>query len=147
MGNLPKSSLVVLCFLLAGCSGSDDLGILGTEYREPPEAPDFTLENQHGEDVSLSDFEGRVVVVAFIYTSCPDVCLIISSNLDYVYQNLGDHSEMVEFVSITIDPARDTTSHMLEWASSRGYEWDHLTHERGSVIQAVWDDWNVVVDP
>ena len=122
MGDSAKVALVVLCFLMAGCSGPNDSEILGTEYREPPEAPDFTLENQFGDDVSLSDFEGRVVVVAFIYTSCPDVCLIISSNLDYVSQNLGDHSNMVEFVSITIDPARDTTSHMLEWASARGYE-------------------------
>ena len=79
MGDSAKVALVVLCFLMAGCSGSDDSEILGTEYRDPPEAPDFTLENQFGNDVSLSDFEGRVVVVAFIYTSCPDVCLIISS--------------------------------------------------------------------
>lgn len=141
-----RVALVVLCFLLAGCLGSNDLEILGTEYKDPPEAPEFTLENQFGEDVSLSDFDGRVVVVAFIYTSCPDVCLIISSNLDYVNKNLGDHFEMVEFVSITIDPARDTRAHLLEWTSARGYEWDHLTHNRGSVIQDVWGDWNVVVD-
>jgi cytochrome oxidase Cu insertion factor (SCO1/SenC/PrrC family) len=146
MGDSSKAVLLVLCFLLAGCSGSDDLEILGTEYRDPPDAPGFTLENQFGEEISLSDFDGKVVVVAFIYTSCPDVCLIISSNLDYVNQNLGEHAEMIEFVSITIDPARDTTAHLLEWTSARGYEWDHLTHERGSVIQAVWDDWNVVVD-
>ena len=146
MGNSSKAVLVVLCFLLAGCSGSDDLEIFGTEYRDPPEAPDFTLENQFGNEVSLSDFEGKVVVVAFIYTSCPDVCLIISSNLDYVNENVGDRSDMVEFISITIDPARDTSAHLLEWTSARGYEWNHLTHERGSVIQSVWDDWNVVVD-
>ena len=146
MGDSIKSALVVLCFLLAGCSGSEDLEILGIEYKDPPEAPDFTLENQFGEEVMLSSFEGKVVVVAFIYTSCPDVCLIISSNLDYAYQNIGEHADMVEFVSITIDPARDTTSHLLEWTSARGYEWNHLTHERGSVMQAVWDEWNVVVD-
>jgi len=146
MGDKYRVTIVVLCFLLAGCSGSDDLGIIGTEYKDPPEAPDFTLENQFGEDVSLSDFDGKIVVVAFIYTSCPDVCLIISSNLDYVKQNMGDHSEMVEFISITIDPARDTTSHLMEWTSARGYEWNHLTHDRGSVIQSVWDEWNVVVD-
>ena len=51
MRDSPKVALVVLCFLMAGCSGSDELEILGTEYRDPPEAPDFTLENQFGEDV------------------------------------------------------------------------------------------------
>ncbi len=74
MGDSSEAVLLVLCFLLAGCSGSDDLEILGTEYRDPPDAPGFTLENQFGEEISLSDFDGKVVVVAFIYTSCPDVC-------------------------------------------------------------------------
>ena len=141
-----KAAIITLCFLLAGCSGTEGAAILGTEYRDPPEAPEFTLKNQFGEEVSLSDFNGKVVVVAFIYTSCPDVCLIISSNIDYVSQNLESYEEEVEFVSITIDPARDTTQRLLEWTSARGYEWDHLTHDRGSVIQAVWDDWKVVVD-
>ena len=146
MSDSIKAALVVMCFLLAGCSGSEDLEIMGTEYRDPPEAPDFTLQNQFGGEVTLSSFEGKVVVVAFIYTSCPDVCLIISSNLDYVSRNIGEHADMVEFISITIDPARDTTSHLMEWTAARGYEWNHLTHERGSVMQEVWDEWNVVVD-
>ncbi len=146
MDRTVKAAVMALCFVLAGCSSSDDLVILGTEYKEPPDAPDFTLQNQFGEEVSLSDFDGKVVVVAFIYTSCPDVCLIISSNIDYINQNIGDDGDNVEFVSITIDPARDTVPHLLDWTTARGYEWDHLTHERGSVIQTVWDDWNVVVD-
>ncbi len=110
-----RAVILALSFLLAGCIGPEGTEILGTEYRNPPDAPDFTLKNQFGEDVSLSDFDGKVVVVAFIYTACPDVCLIISSNIDYVRQNLGSESESVEFISITIDPARDTTQRLLEW--------------------------------
>ena len=140
------AAILVFSFLLAGCIGPEGTEILGTEYKNPPDAPDFTLENQFGEDVSLSDFDGKVVVVAFIYTACPDVCLIISSNIDYVSKNLGSESEFVEFISITIDPAKDNTQRLLEWTTARGYEWNHLTHDRGSVIQAVWDEWKVVVD-
>lgn len=146
MGRALSAFILSLVLLTAGCSGPEGVELLGTEYKDPPEAPEFTLKNQYGGEVSLSDFEGKVVVVAFIYTSCPDVCLIISSNLDYVKQNIGSHADMVEFVSITIDPARDTTEHLGEWADARGYDWNHLTHERGSVIQSVWDEWNVVVD-
>ena len=141
-----RAVILAFSFLLVGCIGPEGTEILGTEYRDPPDAPDFSLKNQFGEDVSLSDFDGKVVVVAFIYTACPDVCLIISSNIDYVRQNLGSESEDVEFISITIDPARDTTQRLLEWTSAREYEWNHLTHERGSVMQAVWDEWKVVVD-
>ena len=141
------SALILsLVVLTAGCSGPEGVELLGTEYRDPPEAPDFTLKNQYGNEITLSKFEGKVVVVAFIYTSCPDVCLIISSNLDYVKQSIGGQADMVEFISITIDPARDTIEHLRQWADARGYDWNHLTHERGSVIQSVWDEWNVVVD-
>ena len=146
MKNPLAALIIALVVLSAGCSGSESSELLGTEYKDPPEAPEFTLKNQAGGEVSLSDFEGKVVVVAFIYTSCPDVCLIISSNLDYVKQNIGEHSGIVEFISITIDPARDTTSRLRDWTEARGYDWNHLTHERGSVIQSVWDEWNVVVD-
>ena len=138
--------VVAVLFVSAGCLGSEGIDLKGTEYRDPPDAPDFNLTNQHGESVSMIDFEGDVVVVAFIYTSCPDICLIISSNLDYVGKNLGEYSEEVGIISITIDPARDTVSHLSEWTEARGYAWDHLTSDTSSVMEQVWDEWKVVVD-
>ena len=139
--------LIVLSVLIPGCLGGEDdaIEILGTEYWDPPDAPDFVLFDQDGVVFRLSEHEGKVVVVAFVYTACPDVCLVISSNLDYVYKNLGEHSDEVVLVSITIDPARDTISHLSEWTESRGYEWPHLT---GPVteLQETYRSWNVVVD-
>ena len=146
MRNLLQTGFVVLLLLFSGCMAPREPEIIGTEYRDPPSAPNFNLINQDGANISLSDFQGKVIVVAFIYTSCPDVCLIISSNLDYVRQNLGEHADDVELISITIDPARDTVPHLKDWTDARGYGWNHLTHHRGSVIQAVWDEWKVVVD-
>ncbi len=140
-------SLVVAALIAsAGCLDSGGTALIGTEYRDPPDAPDFNLTNQHGELVSITDFDGKVVVVAFIYTTCPDICLIISSNLDYVDKNLGGYSEEVEIISITIDPARDTISHLSEWTEARGYSWNHLTSDVSSEMEQVWDDWKVVVD-
>ncbi|MBJ29030.1 MAG: hypothetical protein CMB61_03110 [Euryarchaeota archaeon] len=140
------SLVIAALFVSAGCLDSGGIDIKGTEYRDPPDAPEFNLTNQHGDSVSMADFEGRVVVVAFIYTSCPDICLIISSNLDYVGKNLGEYSEEVDIISITIDPARDTVSHLSEWTEARGYAWDHLTSDTSSVMEQVWDEWKVVVD-
>ena len=85
MSAVVRAAILAVSFLIAGCIGPEGTEILGTEYRDPPDAPDFTLKNQFGEDVSLSDFDGKVVVVAFIYTACPDVCLIISSNICLLY--------------------------------------------------------------
>ncbi|MEC9263672.1 MAG: SCO family protein, partial [Candidatus Thermoplasmatota archaeon] len=79
-------AVLLSCMLiLPGCMASEEDGVElhGMEYRDPPDAPDFMLFDQNGDVFTLSDFEGKVVVVAFIYTSCPDVCLIISANLDY----------------------------------------------------------------
>ena len=110
-----NSIFITLVLLSSGCiGGSDNSIILGTEYKDPPLAPDFTLKNQDGELVKFSDYEGKVIVVAFIYTTCPDVCLIISANLDYVDDNLGEYSEDVVILSVTIDPARDTVEHLVE---------------------------------
>ena len=154
-GNLVRvyfiSAMMIISSIFSGCLSNDDedsenIDLYGTEYKDPPLAPDFLLKNQFGEDVSLSDFSNKVVVVAFVYTSCPDICLIISSNLDYIKNNLDNYNDSIEIISITIDPARDTISHLAEWTGKRGYEWNHLTSENGSKINSVWDDWNVVVD-
>ena len=60
--------------------------------------------------------------------------------------NLGDASDDVVFVSVTIDPARDTVQHLSQWTESRGYNWTHLTAERPSVLLDVYSSWNVIVD-
>ncbi len=138
----------VVGFLLlsSGCLGQgEDPEFLGIEYRDPPDAPDFTLFDQNGDVFRLSEHQGKVIVVAFVYTSCPDICLIISSNLDYVYDNLGYRSEEVLILSVTIDPARDTIKHLSEWTDSRDYEWPHLTGS-ASELQQIYRSWNVIID-
>ena len=97
--------------VLPGCIGSDSgIELYGVEYREPPDAPDFTLFDQNGDSFTLSEDEGKVVVVAFVYTSCPDICLVISANLEYIDQNLAGYSDDVVIVSVTLDPCLLYTS-------------------------------------
>ncbi len=132
----------------SGCLGQseDKVEFNGIEYREPPAAPDFTLLDQNGAEFTLSDLEGKVVVVAFIYTTCPDICLAISANMAWAAENLGGASGDVVFLSITIDPARDTVAHLAEWTEAMGYDWTHLTAERPSTLIDVYSSWNVIVD-
>ncbi len=140
------AALLACILLLPGCIASEDgVDLFGVEYRDPPEAPDFTLFDQNGYQFTLSEYEGKVVIVAFVYTSCPDVCLVISANLDYIDQNLGGYSDDVVIVSVTIDPARDTISHLAEWTEQMGYDWHHLTGST-STLQDTYRSWNVIVD-
>lgn len=142
------SILLVASLLLSGCVGEaeDELEFNGTEFGDPPLAPDFTLTDQHGDALTLSDLEGRVIVVAFVYTSCPDICIAISANMAWLQANLGEYEERVVFISITIDPARDTVEHLAEWTASLGYDWPHLTSENSDVLIEVYEDWRIYVD-
>ena len=100
--NRALAFLCISMMLLSGCLGGGEgewrIRFNGTEMGGQP-APDFTLTNQDGENVSLSDFKGRLVVIAFTYTACPDVCPMIESNLNVVRENLGDaYGEDVVFI-------------------------------------------------
>ena len=142
--------LIVLSFSMAGCTAEDEPTIKfnGTEYRDPEPVPDFNLTDQNGNNVSLSDYRGKVVVVAFIFTSCPDVCPAIEHTLNFVDYKLPDHGieNDIQMLSITIDPARDTVETLKNYTDMNAFDWPHLTSSNPDDLVQVWNDWNVVVD-
>ena len=72
-------------------------------------APDFSLTSQDGRQVALHDLRGKAVAVAFIYTSCTDVCAMLTEKMAQVRDELGpDFGQTFAFASITVDPERDT---------------------------------------
>jgi protein SCO1 len=95
------------------------------------QAPGFTLTSQDGATATLHDFRGRVVAVAFIYTSCPDVCPLLTEKMTQVQDELGpDFGPRVAFVSITVDPENDTPAALRAYAESHGANlagWSFLT--------------------
>ena len=94
-------------------------------------APDFALTSQNGAEVTLEDFRGKVVAVAFIYISCPDVCPMLTDKMARVQDALGpDFGNKVAFVSITVDPERDTPQVLKEYADTFDADlagWSFLT--------------------
>lgn len=79
----------------------------GTLYDEP-QPVDFELPNVDGGTFRLSDYQGKVVVVYFGYTSCPDVCPTTLLDLSKTMDELGEDADEVEVVFVTIDPEVDT---------------------------------------
>ncbi len=79
-----KTSVLLLAMgiLVAGCiedsDGTSEVDYHGLEYEPPLAAADFTLTDQNSNEVSFSDFSGKVVIVAFTYTHCPDACLSLT---------------------------------------------------------------------
>ena len=77
--------------------------ITGADY-----AKDFTLADQNGQTRTIKDFAGKLVVVFFGYTQCPDVCPTTLQELLEVRRLLGADGEKLQAVFITVDPERDT---------------------------------------
>lgn len=96
------------------------------------EAPGFTLRTADGRPLSLDDLRGKVVVLHFIYASCPDVCPLHAEKIAEIQQmvNQTPMKDVVEFVTITTDPANDTTDVMRDYGAAHGLapvNWTFLT--------------------
>ena len=114
-------SAALLALALAGClhDTPPEENFWGVELSGEA-AADFTLVDQHGNNFSFNDTAGKVVVITFIFTHCPDVCPAVTYQLTKLQEALGDdYGERVEILSITLDPARDTVEHLANWAERR----------------------------
>lgn len=107
----------------------------GTEkYFQPIDkpAPDFVLRSADGRTVRLADLRGKVVVLHFIYTSCPDVCPLHAEKIAEVQKLVNDTpmKDLVAFVTVTTDPSRDTAEVMRAYGPAHGLNpenWQFLT--------------------
>ncbi|MBY0331040.1 MAG: SCO family protein [Acetobacteraceae bacterium] len=95
-------------------------------------APDFALQDPEGRPVGLADLRGKVVVLHFIYASCPDVCPLHADLIARIQEmvSLTPMRERVRFVTITTDPERDTPEVMRGYGEARGLDpvnWTFLT--------------------
>jgi len=76
---------------------------------------DFTLTADDGSLYSLGDSRGKVVIISFGYTFCPDVCPTALATMAIALQKLGDDAKLVDPLFISLDPDRDTPSHLHEY--------------------------------
>jgi protein SCO1/2 len=112
------------------------------------EAYDFTLLNQYGETVSLSDFKGKVIILSFIFTTCQDVCPVIGLGIKEAYNILSKKglTDDVVVVLVSVDPERDTPEKMRMWAEKLNVTYFHLFTGEFSEVSVVWDKYGVYVE-
>ena len=79
---------------------------------------DFQLKDHNGKDRSLADFKGKVVVLFFGYTHCPDVCPTTLAELALVVKQLGEDAKKVQVLFVTVDPERDTPQLLAQYVPS-----------------------------
>ena len=84
---------------------------------DPPfPAPNFELNDQFDQPVSLASFKGKVVALTFIYTNCPDACPLITEKLHLAYDQLGPDTAKFAILAVTVDPTHDTVAQVRNYS-------------------------------
>ena len=106
--------LAILCVVLTACSPKPEfknIDITGSTAF----GKDFSLLDPDGKVRTLADFKGKVVVMFFGYTQCPDVCPTTLTEMQQVMTLLGPQSDKVQVLFVTVDPERDTAEILKQY--------------------------------
>lgn len=110
-------------------------------------APTFSLTDQHGKTITNEDFEGKVYVVEFFFTTCPSICPIMTENMIKI-QNEFLGNPRVGIASFTIDPTHDTPEVLKEYAREKGItklQWHLLTGDKEEIFKLSYEGFNLYV--
>ena len=89
------------------------------EFLQPQrKAPDFTLKASNGGEFRLSHYQGKVVLMGFGYTYCPDICPTTLADLALVRKKLGADAERVQVIYVTVDPERDSVERLSAYMNA-----------------------------
>ncbi|MCE2464071.1 MAG: SCO family protein [Dehalococcoidia bacterium] len=129
--------LALVLISVVSCSGPDSFQ--GTELDSPDVAPPFRLVNQFGDSVGLSDMAGKVVVLTFLYTNCPDICPLTTETLRRAHTILGNDSNQIEMVAISVDPQRDSVESAYQYSDERDMlnRWHYLVGNEEQ-LEPIW---------
>ena len=115
----------------------------GTTYGEPyPVAPEIELTRANGSDFRLSEARGEVVALFFGYTSCPDICPTTMGELNQALEKLGDRSDQVQVLFVTVDPERDTPQRVQQYVNHFNTDFIGLSGSEPE-LAAVWNEYGV----
>jgi len=142
--------ILTIVVVLPGCTTSD------TEQENPfhgdfidsKEVNDFNLISSDNQSYNFQqETEGKVVIIAFLFTNCYDICPIVTYNLGMIHDSLNQsQKESIEFLTITVDPWRDNTTILDEWKQATQSNWTHLTindlSEQSKEMQELNDVWS-----
>ena len=116
-----RNFLGILLILLAGCHHSEPplpSHAVDISWRYEQGAANFKLTDAIGKTRSLADFNGKVVVLFFGYTHCPEVCPTTLADLAQVVRLLGAEAKNVQVLFVTLDPERDTPEVLSKYIPS-----------------------------
>lgn len=138
---IEKSSIpwIVLGVVILGIAGFTLWSSVNSNVDAPEptllaSVPDFNLTNQQGMSFGISDLDGKLWVADFIFTNCPTICPIMTQKMAELQVEI--ENEKVIFVSITVDPERDTPQVLSQYALDNGAKqerWHFLTGDKEEI--------------
>lgn len=112
---LSKRLLACLTFLLFATSAMAAVELKSGVFEPPRQAPDFNLPSSTGNNFALSQMRGKLVVLGFGFSHCPDICPMTLAKLAQVYRDLEDQAQQVQVVYVTVDPERDSVERLHQY--------------------------------
>jgi protein SCO1/2 len=108
-------------------------------------APPLALHNYLGQPVNIDSYRGKVVLVTFLYTNCPDICPLIASNLRVALNMMGPTTDSkVQVIAVSVDPRGDTPKAVAAFLARHGMtgRMQYLIGS-GKELAPVWKAWGV----
>lgn len=136
---------LILIYLSKGDNAFKILPYYGEKYAESPRdtvyhtVPDFSFIDQFGNTVTMDDFEGKILVVDFFFTTCPTICPIMTKQMTRLQWMLEDPAyNDVHLLSHTVNPENDTPEVLREYGESQGADferWTFLTGQKDKIYE------------
>ena len=120
-------------------------GSMSTDIRKDNIGGDFTLTDGEGKPFALSSLKGKVVVLSFGYTHCPDICPTELLTYNDTLKQLGDEAKNVAVVFVSVDPDRDTPELMKQYVKQFNPAFIGLTDTQGgNEIALAKQQWRII---
>ena len=117
--HLHRVLMLLLWLWFAGAvHAAEEANLKAGVFTPARDAPDFTLSGSDGAKLKLSAYRGKVVLLAFGFTSCPDVCPTTLAVLARARSQLGRDGNEVKVVYVTVDPERDDAKRMRKYLAA-----------------------------
>jgi protein SCO1/2 len=132
--------------LLCGVTTSNAAPQLIAGVFDPPRAaPDFEIYGSNGSMLRLNDHRGKVVILGFGFTSCPDVCPTTLAILAQARKQLGEDAKHLQVIYITVDPQRDTAEQMRKYLAAFDKSFVGGTGEEPE-LDAIRKEYGIIAD-
>jgi protein SCO1/2 len=109
---------ILVCMLSSMMQAAEVDALKAGVFTPAREAPDFTVLGSDGTALTLSRYRGKIVLLGFGYTSCPNVCPVTLTVLATAHRKLGVLGSQVQVIYLTVDPERDSAERLKQYLAS-----------------------------